>query len=145
MNNIYDFFLPIYNKYGMSVICNELYVHKGTVNRWMEKKEVPQQYYFDLCRVDDIKIEYSQYNEKEKDQFFTSKKTAKYCYTKAIEIISSFCNFGDYTIIEPSAGDGSFYNLFPKDRRIGIDIERSIAQWELSAGDSEWKRRQYTA
>jgi len=123
MNNIYDFFLPIYNKYGMSVICNELYVHKGTVQRWIEKKEVPPQYYFDLCRISGIKIDYSQYNEKDKDQFFTCNETAKYCYNKAIEIISSFCNFEDYTIIEPSAGDGSFYNLFPTNKRIGIDIE----------------------
>jgi len=123
MNNIYDFFLPIYNKYGMSVICNELYVHKGTVQRWIEKKEVPPQYYFDLCRISGIKIDYSQYNEKDKDQFFTSKETSKYCYDKAIEIISSFCNFEDYTIIEPSAGDGSFYSLFPTDKRVGVDIE----------------------
>ena len=123
MNNIYDFFLPIYNKYGMSVICNELYVHKGTVQRWIEKKEVPPQYYFDLCRISGTKIDYSQYNEKDKDQFFTCNDTAKYCYNKAIKIISSFCNFEDYTIIEPSAGDGSFYNLFPTNKRIGIDIE----------------------
>ena len=51
MNNIYDFFLPIYQQYGMTAICDGLYLHKGTVNRWMEKKEVPPQYYFDLCRV----------------------------------------------------------------------------------------------
>jgi hypothetical protein len=123
MNNIYDFFLPIYQKHGMNAICDGLYLHKGTVKRWMEKKEVPSQYYFDLCRIDGIDVDYSQYSVKEKDQFFTDKETARYCYDKAIEIIAPLCNLGDYTFIEPSAGDGSFYNIMPTMQRIGVDIE----------------------
>lgn len=123
MNNIYDFFIPVYNKYGMSSICNELYVHKGTVQRWIEKKEVPPQYYFDLCRLSGTEINYSQYSEKEKDQFFTNKETAQYCYKKALEVIKQYCDIEDYSFIEPSAGDGSFYNLLPIEKRIGIDIE----------------------
>jgi hypothetical protein len=123
MKNIYDFFLPIYNKYGMNAICDGLYLHKGTVKRWMEKKEVPHQYYFDLCRIAGVDVDYSQYSEKDKDQFFTSKDTAQYCYNKAIEIIAPLGNLDDYTFIEPSAGDGSFYHLMPEDRRIGVDIE----------------------
>ena len=123
MKNIYDFFLPIYNKYGMNAICDGLYLHKGTVKRWMEKKEVPHQYYFDLCRIAGIDVDYSQYSGKDKDQFFTSKDTAQYCYDKAIEIIAPLCNLGDYTFIEPSAGDGSFYNIMPTMQRVGVDIE----------------------
>lgn len=64
MNNIYDFFLPIYRQYGIGAICDGLYLHKGTVNRWMEKKEVPPQYYFDLCRVAGVEVNYSQFSEK---------------------------------------------------------------------------------
>lgn len=123
MKNIYDFFLPIYKKHGMNAICDGLYLHKGTVKRWMEKKEVPHQYYFDLCRIAGVDVDYSQYSEKDKDQFFTSKDTAQYCYDKAIEIIAPLCNLGDYTFIEPSAGDGSFYDIMPEMRRIGVDIE----------------------
>lgn len=123
MQNIYDFFLPIYNQFGMNTICDGLYLHKGTVKRWMEKKEVPHQYYFDLCRIAGIDVDYSQYSEKDKDQFFTSKDTAQYCYDKAIEIIAPLCNLGDYTFIEPSAGDGSFYNIMPTMQRVGVDIE----------------------
>jgi hypothetical protein len=123
MNNIYDFFFPIYQKYGIKAICDALYIHKGTVNRWMEKKEVPQQYYFDLCRVAGIDVDYSSFSNKEKDQFFTSKDTAKYCYDKAIDIITNLgVNLSEYTWIEPSAGDGSFYNLMPEGS-IGLDIE----------------------
>lgn len=124
MNNIYDFFLPIYNKHGMNAICEGLYLHKGTVNRWIEKREVPPQYYFDLCRVADLEIDYSQFSEKEKDQFFTDKQTAQYCYDKTIQVLNNFgVNLSDYTFIEPSAGDGSFYSIMPADRRIGVDIE----------------------
>lgn len=124
MKNIYDFFLPIFKKYGMNVVCKELHLHKGTVKRWCEKKEVPPQYYFDLCRLAEIEVDYSQFSEKEKDQFFTSKITAKYCYNKAIQIIDDLqVDLSEYTFVEPSAGDGSFYDLMPKDRRIGIDIE----------------------
>jgi len=124
MNNIYSFFLPIYQRYGMSIICDGLYLHKGTVKRWMEKKEVPPQYYFDLCRVAGITVDYSQFSNKEKDQFFTHKDTAQYCYNKAIEVLTSLnVNISEFTFIEPSAGDGSFYALMPEDRRIGVDIE----------------------
>jgi hypothetical protein len=123
MHNIYDFFLPIYQKYGIKTICDDLYLHKGTVNRWLEKKEVPPQYYFDLCRVAEINVDYSQHSEKEKDQFFTSKETAKYCYNKAVEVITNLnINISEYTLIEPSAGDGSFYNLMPEGS-VGLDIE----------------------
>lgn len=124
MKNIYDFFLPIYNKHGMNAICEGLYLHKGTVNRWMEKKEVPPQYYFDLCRIAGVDVDYSQYSEKVKDQFFTSKDTAQYCYDKAIQVIIDLgVDLSQFTFIEPSAGDGSFYNLMPVSQRIGIDIE----------------------
>lgn len=124
MKNIYDFFLPIYNQYGMTTICKELYLHKGTVIRWMEKKEVPSQYYFDLCRVAELEVDYSKFSEKEKDQFFTHKDTAQYCYSKALQVIGDLgVDLSGYTFIEPSAGDGSFYHLFPSNSRVGIDIE----------------------
>jgi hypothetical protein len=138
MNNIYDFFLPIYNKYGMTAICDGLYLHKGTIKRWMEKKEVPPQYYFDLCRIDGVDVDYSLHSNKEKDQFFTDKNTARYCYDKAIEVIAPLCNLGDYTFIEPSAGDGSFYTLMPEDRRIGVDIEPQC-DGVIQADFLQWK------
>lgn len=126
MKNIYDFFLPIYTGLGdkgLSIICEGLSLHKGTVKRWLEKKEVPPQYYFDLCRVGGIEVDYSQFSDREKDQFFTSKETARYCYNKALEVLAPLCNLEEYTFIEPSAGDGSFYDLLPVSRRAGVDIE----------------------
>lgn len=123
MKNIYDFFFPIYSQCGIDAVCEGLSLHKGTVKRWLDKKEVPSQYYFDLCRVGGVDVDYSQYSEREKDQFFTHRETAQYCFDKAIETLKPLCNLEDYTFIEPSAGDGSFYNLLPVKRRIGVDIE----------------------
>lgn len=139
MNNIYDFFLPIYIQYGMNTICEGLYLHKGTVKRWIEKKEVPHQYYFDLCRIAGIKVDYSLFSEKDKDQFFTNKQTADYCYNQTVKILSNLgVDLSGYTFIEPSAGDGSFYSILPVDRRTGVDIESRLdgviqsdfLQWE---------------
>lgn len=124
MSNIYDFFYPLTSKYSVSEIASELSIHKGTVDRWILKKEVPPQYYFDLCRLAGVVIDYSQYSEKEKDQFFTAKETSQYCYTKLCQVLNDLdVDLSDYQFIEPSAGDGSFYNLLPEDRRTGVDIE----------------------
>ncbi len=57
------------------------------------------------------------------DQFFTNKEVAKSLYNKTIEIITGYeKQTDDFIWIEHSAGEGSFYDLFPKNRRIGIDI-----------------------
>ena len=124
MNNIYSFFETINKTYPIKHIAKELGLHVGTVKRWVEKKDVPGSYYFDLCRVAGIDIDYSKHTEKEKDQFFTNKETAKYCYDKCHEVLSSHgIDLREYHYIEPSAGDGSFYTLMPEDRRVGVDIE----------------------
>ena len=54
------------------------------------------------------------------DQFYTSEKIAKECYDKVIKMYDpqKFDVF-----FEPSAGTGSFFNLFPKSNRIGIDLD----------------------
>ena len=123
-NNIYNFYKDISTRHTLKDISISLGVNKGTIKRWELLKEVPPQYYFDLCRLDNIQVDYEKYTEKEKDQFFTNKDTAKYYYEKSLQVLSDWgVDLSDYTFIEPSAGDGSFYSLFPKDRRIGIDIE----------------------
>tara|TARA_B100000287_G_scaffold18371_1_gene18419 strand:- start:161 stop:1255 length:1095 start_codon:yes stop_codon:yes gene_type:complete len=127
-NNIYDFYKDISHRHTLRDISASVGVNKGTIKRWELLKEVPPQYYFDLCRLDGIEVDYAQYSEKEKDQFFTNKDTARYCYDKCHEILSQWgVDLSDYTYIEPSAGDGSFYSLFPEDRRVGIDIEPRCA------------------
>jgi len=35
-------------------------------------------------------------------------------------------DYSDYTFIEPSVGNGSFYNFLPDYKKIGIDIDANI-------------------
>ena len=59
-----------------------------------------------------------------KDQFYTKPNVAEYCFKKFQEIANNLeVNLSLYTFIEPSAGCGYFYQILPKNRRIGIDIE----------------------
>jgi len=108
-------------------ISEHINVNVGTIKRWIELKNVPSYYGIDLRNLLGIEINYSELSAKDKDQFFTNEETAKLCYEifnrKLIEL---GINLEEYTYIEPSAGNGSFYNLFPEDRRIGIDIESDI-------------------
>ena len=57
------------------------------------------------------------------DSYFTSKETAKKCFDIFLNVCNEYnIDVNEYTFIEPGAGDGSFFDLMPKDRRIGIDI-----------------------
>ena len=58
------------------------------------------------------------------DKYYTYPNVAEYCYKSLLEIAQKHnININDYVFLEPSAGDGAFFNLLPKERRIGIDIE----------------------
>ena len=131
--------LDIHNKkpsYNLNIILNKLLenetysdvakkinVSVGTVKRW-DEIGVPKSYTFELLKMSKIEIDYSKFTSGEKDQFFTPKCTVEYCYLKFIEVLKVYKeNYEDYTFIEPSAGDGSFLNVLPKNRRIGLDIE----------------------
>jgi hypothetical protein len=54
------------------------------------------------------------------DQFYTKPEVAKNCRDKLLEIL----DFDDFDIIlEPSAGSGSFFNLLPASKKLGIDLD----------------------
>jgi hypothetical protein len=58
------------------------------------------------------------------DQYFTNKDLAKNLFIKANEIITKYeQNIDDFHWLEPSVGEGCFFDLLPEDKRIGIDIE----------------------
>lgn len=52
------------------------------------------------------------------DSYFTSSETAQKCVDIAHRVIPT----GDYTYIEPSAGEGIFYDLLPIKNRIGVEL-----------------------
>lgn len=54
------------------------------------------------------------------DQFYTSRQVAKDCF----QILKNeFVLLDDDVFLEPSAGDGAFFELFPPGRREGCDLE----------------------
>jgi hypothetical protein len=107
-------------------IAKEINVAIGTVKRWVSLKNVPKSYTFELLKLAKIYIDYSKFTHKEKDQFFTTQATAKYCYSKFTEVLDQYGDSEDYTFIEPSAGSGSFLKILPSDKRIGLDIEPKL-------------------
>ena len=103
-------------------ISEKLNVSTGTVKRWIELKDVPIQYTFDLYKILSREIDYSKFSSLLKDQFFTPIKVAENCWNIFQRELSDKIVINDYTFIEPSAGDGSFLKILPNGS-IGIDIE----------------------
>ena len=61
----------------------------------------------------------------ELDGYHTDPKIAKKCFSLLKKILrKEKVKLKDYTFLEPSAGSGSFYDLLPAEKRIGIDIEK---------------------
>ena len=56
------------------------------------------------------------------DQFYTKPKIAGHCFITAIGYIDML-NIEKPFYVEPAAGTGSFYDLMPPERRLGLDIE----------------------
>ena len=107
-------------------VAEKLNLCVGTIKRWIELKDVPIQYTFDLYKILSKDIDYSKYSSSLKDQFFTPKILAEKCWNTFQKEVSTNpglkINLNDYTFIEPSAGDGSFLKILPKNS-IGLDIE----------------------
>lgn len=107
-------------KISIKEIANQLNLCIGTIKRWIELKDVPIQYTFDLYKILSKEIDYSKYSSSLKDQFFTPKDVATKCWETFKHNVK--VNIKEYTFIEPSAGDGSFLHILPKNS-IGLDIE----------------------
>ena len=58
------------------------------------------------------------------DQYFTKKELAETLFTKTQKIIAQYeKNINNYVWLEPSVGDGCFFDLLPENKKIGVDIE----------------------
>ena len=90
-----------------------------------------------------ISIEIHRENAKELDQFYTNPKVAK-AFVEEVDRVYGFHNF-DY-IIEPSMGEGFIYDFLPKDKRIGLDLEKNhpdclegdFLEWEPEKSGIPW-------
>jgi hypothetical protein len=57
------------------------------------------------------------------DSYFTSEVTAQKCLSIFLDkLVEENIDIDDYTFIEPGAGNGAFFDLLPKDKRIGVDV-----------------------
>lgn len=101
-------------------IATKLNLSNGTIKRWLELKDVPIQYTFDLYKLLSKDIDYTKYSTTLKDQFFTPKSLVQKCWDTFNE--KTKLNLENYIFIEPSAGDGSFLNILPTNT-IALDIE----------------------
>lgn len=111
------------NNKAISAIAEDMCLARGTVTRWIELKNVPRQYEFDILKMIEEDIDYSSYTDLEKDQFFTPLSTVEKCYEIFSEKMAELGeDMGDYRFIEPSAGSGSFLSVLPENT-IALDIE----------------------
>ena len=59
----------------------------------------------------------------ELDQIYTKLKIASYCFKSFLNILKhKKLDVKKYTFVEPSAGNGSFFNILPN-KKIGLDID----------------------
>lgn len=57
------------------------------------------------------------------DSYFTNHETAVKCFDEFLKVLcKEDIKLDSYIFLEPSAGDGCFLDILPKDKRIGIDI-----------------------
>lgn len=64
------------------------------------------------------------------DRFYTRAEVAKDCSEGLFNLMrADFANLEIYHFIDPGAGTGVFYDLMPEERRIGIDILPSRAEF----------------
>lgn len=122
--DLFEILKKILKRKNYQDISTILNISISTMKRWEDKKQVPFSYAFEIMKLQDKKIDYSKFSFSEKDQFFTPLKTAQYCFENSKQIMSRYGDdIKNYVMIEPSAGNGVFFNLFPKERRVGMDIE----------------------
>lgn len=121
--NLFQIFQEVQTKYSISQIAQKLNVVNGTVNRWNQKQEVPDAYTFDLMKLNGMKIDYSQFSAKDKDQFFTDKTLAKKYVDFSFDFLNNLgIDLSEYIFVEPSAGSGVFLDFLPKST-LAFDIE----------------------
>ena len=126
--NTFEIFQKVLETHKIKDIAELLDIAVGTIKRWKDLKNVPDLYKFQLLKLNNDTIDYSQYNYKSKDQYFTPLNTAKYCYEVLCKVLKEYkVNEKKYKYIEPSVGSGVFLDVLPKKRIYDtIDIESKL-------------------
>lgn len=117
---VFSLYCKLRQRRSIREISSILSLHAGTLKRWEGKKQVPKNYLNDLnillgngdlnCGIRDL------------DQFFTKRETAAHCVSQVYRVLDKLgIDTKDYHFIEPSAGDGTFYDLLPTPKT-GVDL-----------------------
>ena len=111
----------------------------SAVKRWIERQEAPWQYEGDFKRIlgKPGVTEHTGDPVRDKDQFYTKRSVAKYCFQSFNRIADGIgVDLSKKHWVEPSAGCGWFLQQFPKERRTGIDLEpKGELQDEIISND----------
>ena len=125
-DNAYSLFSKILKFATAKDIAEHIGLSANTIKRWSENRSVPWQYHGDFLRMldEDGLIDVSGCSFKDRDQFYTDRDVADRCWqTMQHQTSAANMDMSDYVFVDPSAGDGSFYDLMPEARRIGLDID----------------------
>lgn len=126
--NTFSLLEEILQNNNIEYIIEKLYIHKWNIKRWLLLKKVPDDYYNDLNELLNNKYPIKD-SFKDKDQYFTKPEVAKTLYEMTVKKLEGLdIDLKEYTFIEPSAWNWTFYDLFPYDRRIWIDIEKQAGK-----------------
>lgn len=111
------------HQHSAGAIARKFGLHENTIMRWAETGAVPANYRGDFLRLfgagDD-----GAGDSRAKCQFYTKPQIARRCHERFVRVAAKLgVDLARYRFIEPSAGCGWFYDLLPKQRRIGIDID----------------------
>lgn len=123
--NLFNIFNDILNKKGIDFICDYLFINKGTIKKWIKNKKIPVNYKNDFYELAGIDLNTSKFRDL--DQFYTKQEIAIICieYLKKY-LIENKIDVNKYIFIEPSVGNGSFFNNI-NFNKIGIDIDKNIS------------------
>jgi hypothetical protein len=120
----YQLLIKVLSKTSTNELAEILFINKNTIQRWLELKNIPWQYHIDLKKILKENVDYSEMSFDTKDQFFTDEKLVNHCLLIVEKTLEKYgYKFDDFTFLEPSAGDGAFFNRLPHNDKIGLDIE----------------------
>lgn len=138
-----DLLLECLEKMSIKEVSEKLNVSKSTVKRWVDLRNTPNQYLFDITKILNKEIDYSLFSSSDKDQFFTQSHIVEKCWDTFIRETNLILD--DYIFIEPSAGDGAFVTVLPENS-IFLDIEprsekilrADYLDWEPGSKDKKY-------